>query len=90
MSLRFSIFASGTACNDFGTGDFAASIIEPLYADGITTGCGNGNYCPDNPVTSTQKVVSLVRTFGQLARVDMLCRADKRGGTLDASYNSVI
>jgi len=27
--------------------------IEQLYADGVTSGCGGENYCPEDPVTWT-------------------------------------
>ncbi len=43
---------------------WAAAWIEQLAADGITSGCGGGNYCPDNLVTRDQMAVFLVRTFG--------------------------
>ncbi len=56
--------ATGTVFNDVGTGDFAANFIEQLAADGITAGCGNGNYCPNATVTRDQMAVFLVRTFG--------------------------
>ncbi len=49
---------------DVGASDFAAAFIEQLFADGITGGWGNGNYCPDNPVIRAQMAVFLVRTFG--------------------------
>ena len=49
--------------NDVGPGDFAAAWIEQLAADGITAGCGNGNYCPRDPVTRAQMAVFLVRAF---------------------------
>jgi hypothetical protein len=53
--------ASGTLFLDVAAGDFAASFIEQLYADGITSGCGNNNYCPDNEVTRDQMAVFLLR-----------------------------
>ena len=37
--------------------------IEKLYVDGVTAGCGNGNYCPNRPNTRGQMAVFLVRTF---------------------------
>ena len=37
--------------------------IKQLYNEGITSGCGGGNYCPENPVTRAQMAVFLVRTF---------------------------
>ena len=53
--------ATGQVFNDVGAGDFAASFIEQLAADGITAGCGNGNYCPDAEVTRDQMAVFLLR-----------------------------
>ena len=49
---------------DVPPGSFADAWIEQLAAEGITAGCGNGNYCPDDPVTRAQMAVFLVRTFG--------------------------
>ena len=40
---------------------WAVGWIEQLAADGITTGCGFGNYCPENPVTREQMAVFLLR-----------------------------
>jgi len=40
---------------------WAVGWIERLSADGITTGCGFGNYCPENPVTREQMAVFLLR-----------------------------
>ena len=53
--------ASGTVFSDVGAGDFAASFIEKLAADGITAGCGNNNYCPNAEVTRDQMAVFLLR-----------------------------
>jgi len=36
------------------------NFIEKLASDGITGGCGNGNFCPDNPVTRAEMAVFLV------------------------------
>ena len=38
--------------------------IEQLAHEGITGGCGGGNYCPQNPNTRGQMAVFLVKTFG--------------------------
>jgi len=43
---------------------WAVHWIEQLAAEGITAGCGGGNYCPEGPVTRDQMAVFLVRTFG--------------------------
>ncbi len=53
--------ATGTVFLDVGAADFAANFIEQLAADGITAGCGNGNYCPDTVVTRDQMAVFLLR-----------------------------
>jgi len=50
------------------TGQFAdvpishpfCGFIERLAADGITGGCGGGNFCPNDPVTRAQMAVFLV------------------------------
>ncbi len=40
-----------------------ADWIEHLASEGITGGCGGGNYCPDQPHTRGQMAVFLVKTF---------------------------
>jgi len=42
---------------------WAAAWIKQLVTEGITAGCGGGNYCPETPVTRAQMAVLLVRTF---------------------------
>ena len=39
-------------------------FIEALAASGITGGCGNGNFCPGNPVTRGQMAVFLAKALG--------------------------
>ena len=53
--------ASGTKFLDVPAGSFAAAYIEQLAADGITAGCGGGNFCPSQPVTRAQMAVFLGR-----------------------------
>jgi len=53
--------ATGNLFFDVGAGDFAANFIEQLASDGITSGCGNNNYCPDDVVTRDQMAVFLLR-----------------------------
>jgi hypothetical protein len=48
---------------DVPPGYFADAWIEQLALEGITAGCGGGNYCPDNSVTRAEMAVFLVRTF---------------------------
>jgi len=55
---------AGTGFNDVPADYWAAAWIKQLAAEGITGGCGSGNYCPEVPVTRAQMAVFLVRTFG--------------------------
>ena len=41
-----------------------ADWIERLAAEGITAGCGGGNYCPNAATPRGQMATFLVRTFG--------------------------
>jgi len=50
--------------NDVPLTYWAAGWIEQLAAEGITSGCGGGNYCPNDSVNRAQMAVFLVRTFG--------------------------
>jgi hypothetical protein len=54
---------SNTGFNDVSVTHWAAAWIRQLAAEGITTGCGGGNYCPEDSVTRAQMAVFLVRTF---------------------------
>ena len=42
---------------------WAADYIEQLYQDGITTGCGGGNFCPERPVTRAEMAAFIMRAF---------------------------
>jgi len=57
------VVGASTGFNDVFIDDWAAAWIKQLAAEGITSGCGNGNYCPEDPVTRAQMAVFLVRTF---------------------------
>ncbi len=54
--------ASGAVFGDVPANHWAAAWIEQLAAEGITGGCGNGNYCPSTPVTRDQMAVFLLRS----------------------------
>jgi hypothetical protein len=49
--------------NDIPATHQLAAWMKQLAAEGITSGCGGGNYCPDEPVTRAQMAVFLQRTF---------------------------
>jgi hypothetical protein len=46
---------------DVPTNYWAADWIERLASEGITAGCGGGNYCPTTPVTRDQMAVFLLK-----------------------------
>ena len=52
---------ASTGFNDVPVDYWAAPWIKQLAVEGITGGCGNGNYCPENPVTRAQMAVFLLR-----------------------------
>ena len=57
--------APGSATfNDVPTGHSFFQAIEALAASGVTSGCGNGNYCPDGIVTRGQMAAFLARALG--------------------------
>jgi uncharacterized protein DUF11/S-layer family protein len=43
-------------------GGFGVDWIEQLHAEGVTSGCGGSNYCPDAPATRAQMAVFLLKT----------------------------
>ena len=56
--------ATGTLFTDVPASDPFAKWIEQLANEGISAGCGNGNFCPEVPVTRAQMAVFLVKAFG--------------------------
>lgn len=55
---------AGTGFSDVPTSYWAAAWIKQLAAEGVTTGCGGGAYCPEQVVSRAQMAVFLSRTFG--------------------------
>lgn len=52
---------AGTGFKDVPADYWAAIWIKQLAAEGITGGCGNGNFCPDSTVTRDQMAVFLLK-----------------------------
>ncbi len=52
------------AFNDVPTGHPYFQFIEALVKSAVTAGCGNGNYCPDQPLTRGQMAVFLSKALG--------------------------
>ena len=53
---------ASTGFGDVPTTYWAAAWIKQLAAEGVTSGCGGGNYCPTTVVTRDQMAVFLLRT----------------------------
>ncbi len=53
--------ATGAIFADVPANAFAAAWIEQLQTEGITGGCGGGNYCPGAVVTRAQMAVFLLK-----------------------------
>ncbi len=54
--------ATGTVFPDVPASNIYAPWIEELQRQGLTAGCGGGNYCPDASVTRAQMAVFLLNT----------------------------
>ena len=50
-----------------------ADWIEQLFSEGVTVGCGDGNYCQWNPVTRAQMAVFLLKAKYSLNYVPPPC-----------------
>jgi hypothetical protein len=55
--------ATGTVFADVPADAFAAAFIEDLFHRGISAGCGNGNYCPDDPISRAEMAPLLLKTL---------------------------
>ncbi len=53
---------TGLIFNDVPTSHWAAGYIEQLFHDGVTNGCGAGNYCPEDKVTRAHMAIFLLRS----------------------------
>ena len=49
---------------DVPTNHLFFQFVEALADSGITAGCGNGNYCPDAPLTRGQMAAFLAKALG--------------------------
>ncbi len=52
---------SNAGFGDVAVDYWAAAWIKQLAAEGITSGCGSGNYCPDSTVTRAQMAIFLLK-----------------------------
>ncbi|MCL4465444.1 MAG: S-layer homology domain-containing protein [Chloroflexi bacterium] len=58
--------------NDVPPGAQFYDEINAIAGAGITTGCGSGNYCPDDTVTRKAMAAFMDRGFGRVTRTDFL------------------
>ena len=61
LSLAANQTATAQTFTDVPMNHWAHSHVEVLAANGITAGCGNGNYCPEDSVNRAQMAVFLER-----------------------------
>lgn len=54
-------YSSTPHFNDVPSTAFGFQWIQKMFELGITAGCGNGNYCPNDPVTRGQMAVFVIR-----------------------------
>lgn len=52
--------STGTVFTDVPIDHWAGDYIEQLVAEGITSGCAVGMFCPDNPITRAEMAVFLL------------------------------
>ena len=50
--------------NDVGTDETGYAEIEAAYAAGITTGCGNGNFCPNREISRAEVATLIANARG--------------------------
>jgi photosystem II stability/assembly factor-like uncharacterized protein len=55
--------ATGLVFNDVPGSSFAAAWIEALWPDGITSGCGAGNYCPTAELSRAEMAVMVLKAL---------------------------
>jgi hypothetical protein len=68
--------ATGAVFADVPANAFAAAWIETLAAEGITGGCGGGNYCPAGPVRRDQMAVFLLKAEHGASYVPPACAGE--------------
>jgi len=64
-SLKGANYTPPNTTSQFGdtANHWAQDWIDAAATDGITSGCGNGNYCPDNIVTRAQMSIFLLHAM---------------------------
>jgi hypothetical protein len=61
------LIQQGAQFNDVAANYLFFNFINQISAQGITLGCGNGNYCPEAAVTREQMAAFIIRALGEPA-----------------------
>jgi len=61
VSGESQIGRNATTFSDVPTENIFYTYIDKILEQGITVGCGSGNFCPDSPVTRAQMAVFLLK-----------------------------
>lgn len=69
-------------------GSVHENAINALAAAGVTTGCGAGRFCPDDPMTRGQMASFLVRALA-IPGADTDAFADDRSDMHEAAINAL-
>lgn len=67
---------------------WAAPWVQQLATEGVTGGCGDSSFCPEQPVSRAQMAVFLVRTFGLATPVKLSYIFDVDGAASEVLDNS--
>lgn len=62
---QFFTVYQGVQFDDVAVGSLFYEEIEKLSARGVTLGCGNGNFCPNDPVPREQMAAFIMRARGE-------------------------
>lgn len=62
---QFFVLYQGVQFNDVAVGSLFYEDVEKLSARGVTLGCGNGNFCPNDVVPREQMAAFILRARGE-------------------------
>jgi hypothetical protein len=82
ISASFAIQTFSDVCTNY----WAFKNIEDIYNAGITTGCGNGDYCPNDDVTRDEMAAFIIRAlYGE----NFTCNGNVDCSTTTPYFNDV-
>ncbi|MGH9380985.1 MAG: S-layer homology domain-containing protein [Thermoanaerobaculia bacterium] len=75
--------------NDVPASNPFCPFIEEMARRGITAGCGDGNFCPGDPVTRFQMATFIVKTLGEAAWHEVGTPGEPEFGFPDPGFECV-